>query len=146
MFDGNATDTGFSENDGDLIGTFRDTDGSVYKAGAQIVKDILFHSTPNCVQRTNWKMMACEETFGQVSILLILHNFTTTVFCVPIYICIFHSRYVYRGVLGAGKRKMVRLMFLYTAMTSRITLLQPIPSSRRRLWRYWEASIAIWQE
>lgn len=68
VFDGNATDTGFTENDGDLIGTFRDTDGTVYKAGAQIVKDILFHSTPNCVQRTNWKMMACEETFGQVSI------------------------------------------------------------------------------
>nr|XP_034311770.1 cell migration-inducing and hyaluronan-binding protein-like [Crassostrea gigas] len=66
VFDGNATDTGFTENDGDLIGTFRDTDGTVYKAGAQIVKDILFHSTPNCVQRTNWKMMACEETFGQV--------------------------------------------------------------------------------
>lgn len=68
MFDGNATDTGFTENDGDLIGTFRDTDSTVYKAGAQIVKDILFHSTPNCVQRTNWKMTACEETFGQVSI------------------------------------------------------------------------------
>uniref|UniRef100_K1QC76 Transmembrane protein 2 n=1 Tax=Magallana gigas TaxID=29159 RepID=K1QC76_MAGGI len=66
VFDGNATDTGFTENDGDLIGTFRDTDGTVYKAGAQIVKDILFHTTSNCVQRTNWKMMACEETFGQV--------------------------------------------------------------------------------
>ena len=66
MFDGNATDAGFSDSDGDIIGTFRDTDGSVYNSGSQIVKDIPFHSTPSCFQRTNWKMMACGNTFGQV--------------------------------------------------------------------------------
>lgn len=69
MFDGNATDTGFSNSDGDVIGSFRDTDGTVYKAGAQIVKTVPFHLTPNCAQRSNWKMMACEESFGQVSVI-----------------------------------------------------------------------------
>nr|XP_034311769.1 cell surface hyaluronidase [Crassostrea gigas] len=68
VFDGNATDTGFSNSDGDVIGSFRDTDGTVYKAGAQIVKAVPFHLTPNCAQRSNWKMMACEESFGQVRV------------------------------------------------------------------------------
>ncbi|XP_062582630.1 cell surface hyaluronidase-like, partial [Saccostrea cucullata] len=66
VFDGNATDNGFSGLDGDLIGTFRDSDGSVFSAGSQIVKDLPFHSTSNCYQRSNWKMMACTNTFGQV--------------------------------------------------------------------------------
>ncbi|XP_061192631.1 cell surface hyaluronidase-like [Saccostrea echinata] len=66
VFDGNATDNGFSGLDGDLIGSFRDTDGSVFSTGSQIVKDLPFHSTSNCYQRTNWKMMACTNTFGQV--------------------------------------------------------------------------------
>ncbi|XP_078319448.1 cell surface hyaluronidase-like [Crassostrea virginica] len=66
VFDGNATDAGFSDSDGDIIGIFRDTDGSVYKSGSQIVKDMPFHFTPRCAQRTNWKMMACEDTFGQI--------------------------------------------------------------------------------
>jgi hypothetical protein len=67
VFDGNATDNGFSGLDGDLIGTFRDEDGSVYSANSQIVKDLPFHMTPNCVQRSNWKMMPCGDTFGQVN-------------------------------------------------------------------------------
>ncbi|XP_056019715.1 cell surface hyaluronidase-like [Ostrea edulis] len=66
VFDGNATDNGFSGLDGDLIGTFRDADGSVYSANAQIVKDLPFHMTPNCLQRNNWKMMPCGDEFGQV--------------------------------------------------------------------------------
>lgn len=75
MFDGNATDTGFSNSDGDVIGSFQDTDGTVYKAGAQIVKDVPFHLTPNCAKRSNWKMMACEESFGQVCVLYTIENF-----------------------------------------------------------------------
>ena len=74
VFDGNATDAGFSDSDGDIIGIFRDTDGSVYKSGSQIVKDLPFHFTPRCAQRTNWKMMACEDTFGQVCGLVFLQN------------------------------------------------------------------------
>lgn len=70
VFDGNATDNGFSGLDGDLIGTFRDADGSVYSANAQIVKDLPFHMTPNCSQRSNWKMMPCVDTFGQVNIVV----------------------------------------------------------------------------
>ena len=80
VFDGNATDAGFSDSDGDIIGSFRDTDGSVYKAGSQIVKDIPFHSTPSCFQRTNWKMMACRNTFGQVCNLVFLLNFSGYLF------------------------------------------------------------------
>lgn len=90
MFDGNATDTGFSNSDGDVIGSFRDTDGTVYKAGAQIVKAVPFHLTPNCAQRSNWKMMACEESFGQVSV---IHVYTLDKENKMVYVFFLQRRY-----------------------------------------------------
>lgn len=64
-------DIGFFNSDGDVIGFFCDIDGIVYKVGVQIVKVVFFYLILNCVQRSNWKMMVCEELFGQVSVIYI---------------------------------------------------------------------------
>ena len=67
MFDGNSTDAGFTNLDGDDIATFRDIDGSVTGKIAQVVKPMPFHLTAACDGVSNWKMAVCPYEYGQVN-------------------------------------------------------------------------------
>lgn len=67
MFDGNATDVGFTSLDGDDIVLFEDLDGSVTgSAGNFVVKPLPIHMTEQCEEIDNWKMAVCPHPFGQV--------------------------------------------------------------------------------
>lgn len=67
MFDGNATDVGFTSLDGDDIVLFEDLDGSVTgSAGNFVVKPLPIHMTEQCEEIDNWKMAICPHPFGQV--------------------------------------------------------------------------------
>lgn len=67
MFDGNATDVGFTSLDGDDIVLFKDLDGSVTgSAGNFVVKPLPIHMTEQCEEIDNWKMAICPHPFGQV--------------------------------------------------------------------------------
>ncbi|KAK3101827.1 hypothetical protein FSP39_006632 [Pinctada imbricata] len=69
VFDGNSTDAGFSNLDGDDVATFRDLDGSVTNiAGSQVVKPLPFHLTSSCQKISNWKMAICPGAYGQVEV------------------------------------------------------------------------------
>lgn len=67
MFDGNATDVGFTSLDGDDIVLFEDLDGTVTgSAGNFVVKPLPIHMTEQCEEIDNWKMAVCPHPFGQV--------------------------------------------------------------------------------
>lgn len=67
VFDGNATDVGFTSLDGDDIVLFEDLDGSVTgSAGNFVVKPLPIHMTEQCEEIDNWKMAVCPHPFGQV--------------------------------------------------------------------------------
>lgn len=67
VFDGNATDVGFTSLDGDDIVLFEDLDGSVTgSAGNFVVKPLPIHMTEQCEEIENWKMAICPHPFGQV--------------------------------------------------------------------------------
>lgn len=70
MFDGNATDLGFSALDGDDTVLFKDLDGSTTGVGGRgnfVVKPLPFHLTEQCEEIDNWKMAICPHQYGQVS-------------------------------------------------------------------------------
>ncbi|XP_062580731.1 protein DDB_G0287365-like [Saccostrea cucullata] len=67
VFDGNATDLGFTAFDGDDIVVINDLDGSTTGTkGNSVVKPIPFHMTEQCEEVDNWKMAICPHAFGQV--------------------------------------------------------------------------------
>ncbi|XP_048756053.2 protein DDB_G0287365-like isoform X2 [Ostrea edulis] len=69
VFDGNATDLGFTSWDGDDVAVFKDLDGSATgTAGSCVVKPIPFHMTDQCVEIDNWKMAICPHSFAQVQV------------------------------------------------------------------------------
>jgi hypothetical protein len=68
VFDGNATDFGFTAWDGDDVAMFKDLDGSTTGTiGSSVIKPIPFHLTDQCVEIKNWKMAICPHAFAQVS-------------------------------------------------------------------------------
>ncbi|XP_056006549.1 cell surface hyaluronidase-like isoform X1 [Ostrea edulis] len=69
VFDGNATDLGFSALDGDDTVLFKDLDGSTTGVGGRgnfVVKPLPFHLTEQCEEIDNWKMAICPHQYGQV--------------------------------------------------------------------------------
>ncbi|KAK7094558.1 cell surface hyaluronidase-like [Littorina saxatilis] len=70
MFDGDSHVHGFSDYDGDIMATFRDTDGSVtgVHGGAQVVKPGNYFTTARCYVRDNWKVAICPHKFGELEL------------------------------------------------------------------------------
>lgn len=67
IYDGNSTEHGFADMDGDKGATFRDLDGSATSVpGLQVVKPGPFYTTEECAYRKNWNMALCPYKFGKV--------------------------------------------------------------------------------
>ncbi|KAJ8300466.1 hypothetical protein KUTeg_021985 [Tegillarca granosa] len=69
IYDGNSTEHGFADMDGDKGATFRDLDGSATSVpGLQVVKPGPFYTTEACAYRRNWNMALCPYKFGKLHV------------------------------------------------------------------------------
>ena len=67
MYDGNSSEHGWGDRDGDLAVTLRDADGSLTgQPGSTVLRDYPVLTTARCYYRHSWNLAVCPHKYGKV--------------------------------------------------------------------------------
>ena len=69
IYNGNSSEYGFGDKDGDIAVTLRDSDGSLTGvSGSTVLRNYPVFTTDQCYRREDWNLAICPHKYGKVSV------------------------------------------------------------------------------